>query len=63
LFKDAWFAKFAEKEGIGDKELKAAVEGIKHGGVTAAWAAAFSSGALRERGLASRAGYRSVFQV
>jgi hypothetical protein len=32
LFKDAWFAKFAEKEGIGDKELKAAVEGIKHGG-------------------------------
>jgi hypothetical protein len=60
LFKNAWFAKFAEKEGIGDEELKAAVEGIERerrdGGL--------GSGVYKRRigraGSGKRSGYRVI---
>jgi hypothetical protein len=31
VFKDAWFARFAAKEGIGDDELKSAVDEMERG--------------------------------
>jgi hypothetical protein len=45
IFKDKGFARFAEKEGISDTELKSVVEGLEHG----KWDADLGGGVYKQR--------------